>query len=192
VTTIARLARVRGLQTIGAGHRQALAAVALGTVAAIVLTLYHYGFSANGLGWSAVQLLLGFIAGWDILTRRILNVVVLPASLLVIAVRAAFVPSALLESLIAGAVAFVVFLVLSVVVGGGLGMGDVKLAGLLGLLLGRAALGALLAGCIAGGVAAALLVATGRAGRKSTFAYGPYLALGGALWILVGDPPPLF
>jgi leader peptidase (prepilin peptidase)/N-methyltransferase len=190
VTTIARLARVPALQTIGPGHRRALAVVALGTVAAIVLTLYHYGFTANGLGWSVVQSLLGFIAGWDILTRRILNVVVLPASLIVIVVRAAFVPSALPESLIAGAVAFAVFVVLAVVLGGGLGMGDVKLAGLLGLLLGRAAVGALLAGCIVGGVAATLLLVSGRAGRKSTFAYGPYLVLGGALWILVGDPPP--
>jgi leader peptidase (prepilin peptidase)/N-methyltransferase len=181
-----------GLQTIGPGHRWALGAVAVGTVAAVVVTLYHYSFNSNGLGWSAVQLLLGFIAGWDILTRRILNVVLLPASVTVIAVRAAFVPSALPESLIAGAVAFAVFLVLVIAFGQGLGMGDVKLAGLLGLLLGRAAVGALLAGCVVGGVAAALLVASGRAGRKSTFAYGPYLALGGALWILVGDPPALF
>jgi leader peptidase (prepilin peptidase)/N-methyltransferase len=186
-----RLASVPALQTIGPGHRRALAVVALATVAAVALTLNHYGFTANGLGWSAVQLLLGFVAAWDLLTRRILNVVVLPASLIVIAARAAFEPSALPEILVAGAVAFVVFVVLSVV-GSGLGMGDVKLAGLLGLLLGRAALGALLAGVIAGGVAAALLVASGRAGRKSTFAYGPYLALGGAVWIFVGSPPSLF
>jgi leader peptidase (prepilin peptidase)/N-methyltransferase len=186
-----RLAAVPELHTIGPGHRRALAAVALGTVAAIALTLNHYGFTANGLGWSAVQVLLGFIAGWDILTRRILNVVVLPASVIVIALRAAFEPSAVPEILVAGAVAFVVFVVLAVV-GSGLGMGDIKLAGLLGLLLGRAALGALLAGVIAGGVAAALLLASGRAGRKSLFAYGPYLALGGAVWILVGSPPSLF
>jgi leader peptidase (prepilin peptidase)/N-methyltransferase len=162
------------------------------TVGMAALTLARYGVTADGLGWSVAQLLLGFIAGWDLLTRRILNVVVLPASLIVIALRAAFAPSVLPESLISGAVAFLVFLVLVIAFGEGLGMGDMKLAGLLGLLLGRAAVGALLAGCVAGGVAAALLVLSGRADRKSTFAYGPYLALGGALWILVGAPPALF
>lgn len=180
------------LQTIRDDHRRAIAAVALGTAAAVVLTFHHYGINANGLGWSAAQVLLGFVAAWDVVTRRILNAVVLPASLIVIATRAAFVPSALAESLVAGAFAFAVFLVLAIAFRGGLGMGDVKLAGLLGLLLGRAAAGGLLAGCVAGGVAAALLVASGRAGRKSTFAYGPYLALGGALWILVGAPPRLY
>jgi leader peptidase (prepilin peptidase)/N-methyltransferase len=126
------------------------------------------------------------------MTRRILNVVLLPAALIVIAVRAAFAPSALEESLVAGVLAFAVFFVLAVAFRSGLGMGDVKFAGLLGLLLGRTVLGALLTGCVAGGIAALLLVLTKRAGRKSTFAYGPYLALGGGLWILVGSPPPLF
>jgi leader peptidase (prepilin peptidase)/N-methyltransferase len=157
----------------------------------VALTLRHYGVTGNGVSWSAAQLLLGFIAGWDVLTRRILNVVILPAALAAVAVRAVLVPSALSESVIAGAIAFGVFLVLAIVARGGLGMGDVKLAGLLGLLLGRAVVGALLAGCVAGGVGAALLVVSGRAGRKSTFAYGPYLALGGALWILFGAPPDL-
>jgi leader peptidase (prepilin peptidase) / N-methyltransferase len=177
---------------LGSAARSAVAAIALVTLIAVILTLRHYGLTANGVLWSIAQVLLGFLAAWDILTRKILNVVVLPASLAVIALRAAFVPSALPEILVAGVVAFAVFVVLAIVVKGGLGMGDVKLAGLLGLLLGRAALGALLAGTVAGGIAAALLVLSGRAGRKSTFAYGPYLALGGALWILLGDPPRLY
>jgi leader peptidase (prepilin peptidase) / N-methyltransferase len=173
-------------------HRLALAAVALGTVGAVVLTLRRFGFTGNGIAWTATQVLLGSVAIWDLRTRRILNVVVLPASLVVVALRVVFVPSALPETLVAGVTAFAVFVVLAVAFRGGLGMGDVKLAGLLGLLLGRAAVGALLAGVVAGGVAAALLVASGRAGRKSTFAYGPYLALGGALWILFGSPPAFY
>jgi leader peptidase (prepilin peptidase)/N-methyltransferase len=172
-------------------YRRAFVVIALGTVTAVVLTLHHYGFTVNGLGWGAVQLLLGFIAAWDVKTRRILNAVVLPAALIVVAVRAAAVPSALLESLVAGTLALIAFFFLALILRGGLGMGDVKLAGLLGLLLGRAAVGALFAGCVAGGVAAVLLLVSGRAGRKSTFAYGPYLALGGALWVLFGAPPRL-
>ncbi len=95
-------------------------------------------------------------------------------------------------TLIAAVAAFAVFLVLAVAVRGGMGMGDVKLAGLIGLLLGRATPGGLIAGVVAGGLAASLLLLSGRAGRRSTFAYGPYLALGCAVWIVVGHPPPLY
>jgi leader peptidase (prepilin peptidase)/N-methyltransferase len=187
-----RLRRVRKLPAIERGHRRALSAVLLATVVAVVLTLNRYGMTVDGVGWSGAQLLLGFVAGWDILTRRILNVVLLPASLLVIVVRVSFAPGALLESLVAGAAAFTVFLVVALASRDGIGIGDVKLAGFLGLLLGRAVLGALIAGCVAGGIAAVLLLVTGSAERRSTFAYGPYLALGGALWIVLGDPPSLF
>jgi leader peptidase (prepilin peptidase)/N-methyltransferase len=177
-------------QSLAARHRGALGTIVLATAVAVVLTLLRYGVTGVGLCWAAAQVVLGFIAAWDVLTRRILNVVVLPAAVVVVALRAAFVPSALAETLVAGGIAFVVFLVLVIALNG-FGMGDVKLAGLLGLLLGRSALGALLAGCIAGGIAAAFLIASGRAGRKSTFAYGPYLVLGAALGILLGHPPPL-
>jgi leader peptidase (prepilin peptidase)/N-methyltransferase len=180
------------LPAIEQGDRRALSAVLIATLAAVVLTLNRYGLTVDGVAWSGAQLLLGFIAAWDLLTRRILNVVVLPASLVVIIARVVFAPGALVESLVAGAVAFIVFLVVALASRDGIGMGDVKLAGLLGLLLGRSALGALLAGCVVGGIAAALLLVTRRAERRSTFAYGPYLALGGALLIVLGDPPSLF
>jgi prepilin signal peptidase PulO-like enzyme (type II secretory pathway) len=69
-------------------------------------------------------------------------------------------------------------------------MGDVKLAGMLGFVLGWTVLTALFIGAVVGGiVAAALLSRAG--GRRSTMAYGPYLALGGAAAILLSHPPPL-
>jgi leader peptidase (prepilin peptidase)/N-methyltransferase len=70
-------------------------------------------------------------------------------------------------------------------------MGDVKLAALLGLLLGKVLLPSLLIGVVAGGVASAIVVATGRTGRKEAIAYGPYLCLGAALGILAFAPPHL-
>jgi leader peptidase (prepilin peptidase)/N-methyltransferase len=175
-----------------AAHRVALCLIGGTTIVLVGLTVHRYGFTTNGCAWAAAQLLLGYIAAWDVITRRILNVVLLPASVLALCLRAAFVQSALLECVVAGVLAFVVFVVLAAAFRGGLGMGDVKLAGFIGLLLGSAAGEALIAGCIAGGVAAAALVVSGRAGRTSTFAYGPYLALGAALTILVGSPPPLY
>jgi leader peptidase (prepilin peptidase)/N-methyltransferase len=180
------------LPAIEYDQRRALSVVLLATVAAVGLTLTRYGLSVDGVGWSGAQLFLGFVAGWDILTRRILNVVLLPASLAVIVVRAVFAPGAILESVVAGAIAFTVFLVVALASRDGIGMGDVKLAGFLGLLLGRAVLGALLAGCVAGGIAAILLLVTRSAKRRSTIAYGPYLSLGAAIWIVIGAPPSLF
>jgi leader peptidase (prepilin peptidase)/N-methyltransferase len=69
-------------------------------------------------------------------------------------------------------------------------MGDVKLAGMLGFLLGWKVLPALFVGAVAGGVVAGILL-TRASGRRATMAYGPYLALGGAAVILFSHPPAL-
>ena len=72
---------------------------------------------------------------------------------------------------------------------GKLGAGDVKLAGVIGLMLGfPAAISALVIGILLGGAAAMLLLITRRAGRKSSLAYAPYLALGALLTLLVSVP----
>jgi prepilin signal peptidase PulO-like enzyme (type II secretory pathway) len=71
------------------------------------------------------------------------------------------------------------FLLIALVRRGAMGAGDVKLAAALGAVLGYPlVLRGLFWGIVAGGLAAAFLLLTGRAGRKDTMAYGPYLALG--------------
>jgi leader peptidase (prepilin peptidase)/N-methyltransferase len=75
------------------------------------------------------------------------------------------------------------FLLLALIRRGAMGAGDVKLAAALGALLGYPlVLQGLFWGVLAAGVAALVLLATRRAGRKDYMAYGPYLALGG--WII--------
>jgi leader peptidase (prepilin peptidase) / N-methyltransferase len=70
----------------------------------------------------------------------------------------------------------------------GIGWGDVKLSGLLGLYLGWIGLFALAIGLAAGFVLAALaglaLIAGGRATRKSQIAFGPYM-LAGSLAVII-------
>ena len=81
-----------------------------------------------------------------------------------------------------------VLLVPAVIDPDGMGMGDVKLAAVMGLYLGWTVIVALLAGFAAGGlVAIALLVRHGSSVRKRPIPFGPYLALGGVIGLLVGD-----
>jgi leader peptidase (prepilin peptidase) / N-methyltransferase len=148
------------------------------------------GHDANAALWAVVQLWLVAIAAVDLATRRIPNELTLTAAIGAVALRVAFERDELLEIVVAGAICFVVLLLLAIVARGGFGMGDVKLAGVLGLLLGRDVAGALLLGTVCGAVAA--LIAARRAGSlKATLAYGPYLCLGAAVVILVTSPPAL-
>ncbi len=82
-------------------------------------------------------------------------------------------------ALLAGAGYFGFLLLLSFA--GGMGMGDVKLAGLLGILLGHLGLDAVLVGVVsaffAGGVVSAVLLATGH-GRGRRIPFGPFLLAG--------------
>ena len=155
-----------------------------------VATVVRLGFSANSAAWAVVQVVLVYVAADDFAHRRVRNVVTIPVAALAVLLRAVFERSALVEVVIAGLVVFVAFLVVAVVLRGGLGMGDVKLAGMLGFLLGWKVVPAIFVGAIAGGVVAAILL-TRASGRRSTMAYGPYLALGGAVVILVSHPPAL-
>ncbi len=99
---------------------------------------------------------------------------------------------ALLRGVLAGLALFVGYLVLALVSpgGGGLGMGDVKLAGVLGLLLGwlgwSPAIVSVLAAFVIGGVIAVILLLTRRASRSSHVAFGPSMILGA--WVAAMFP----
>jgi leader peptidase (prepilin peptidase) / N-methyltransferase len=70
----------------------------------------------------------------------------------------------------------------------GMGMGDVKLAAVMGLYLGRAVAVALGIGFAAGGILGlALLARHGSGARKQAVPFGPFLALGGVLALWFGD-----
>ncbi len=72
---------------------------------------------------------------------------------------------------------------------GGMGYGDPMLSAMLGAFLGwRLGLFALLVAVMAGGLVGAVLLLSGRKGRKDPIPFGPFLALGGATSLLL-DPP---
>jgi leader peptidase (prepilin peptidase) / N-methyltransferase len=94
------------------------------------------------------------------------------------------------ERLIAGAAAGGFLLLAALAYPGGMGMGDVKLAAVMGLFLGRTVAAAILIALLAGVLVGAVIIARKGAqeGRKTAIPFGPFLALGAVLAVYVGEP----
>ncbi|HEX5619273.1 MAG TPA: prepilin peptidase [Solirubrobacteraceae bacterium] len=98
-------------------------------------------------------------------------------------------PDAIVEHLIAGAAAGTFFLLAVLAYPRGMGVGDIKLAAVLGLFLGRAVGPAVFIALVSGTLVGALIMARkGVAeGRKTAVPFGPFLALGGVVALFAGD-----
>jgi len=129
------------------------------------------------------------IAFIDFDHRIIPNKLTLLGAILAIALLIGLDRDALVEHLIAGAAAGLFFLVAAIAYPAGMGMGDVKLAGVMGLFLGRAVGPALLMALLLGTVVGVAIIARkGSAeGRKTAVPFGPFLALGGFIAVFAGD-----
>ena len=93
----------------------------------------------------------------------------------------------LVENLVSGAGAFAFLLVAVIAYPRGMGMGDVKLAGAMGLYLGAAVIPAMLVAFLSGSVVGLVILAReGAAARKKAIPFGVFLALGGIVGVLVG------
>jgi leader peptidase (prepilin peptidase)/N-methyltransferase len=94
---------------------------------------------------------------------------------------------AILSGVIGGAIGLVFFLIVFIINPRGMGMGDVKLAGLIGLVTGfPLGLVALFIGIFIGGLAAAVLLVLRMKGRKDVVPYGTFLAIGPIVTLLWG------
>ncbi|WP_377010183.1 prepilin peptidase [Cryobacterium melibiosiphilum] len=132
----------------------------------------------------------------DIDTHTLPNVIVLPAYivggvLLAASALALGEPQRLLGALIGGAALFALYLLLALIYPGGMGLGDVKLAGVLGLYLGWLGWGELFVGAfgafLLGGLFGVILLAFRKAGRKSSIPFGPWMLAGAWVGIFAGD-----
>jgi leader peptidase (prepilin peptidase) / N-methyltransferase len=92
--------------------------------------------------------------------------------------------------LIAGVAAGGFLLMAALAYPGGMGMGDVKLAGVMGLFLGAAVAPAILIALVSGVLVGAVIVARkgASAGRKTAVPFGPFLAFGGIVAVFAGQP----
>lgn len=132
--------------------------------------------------------LLVAVAAIDLEHRIVPNRLVAPAAAWALVAWALVDPGFLPEALASGAGAFAFLLVAALVYPAGMGMGDVKLAGAMGLYLGLAVIPALLVAFLAGSaVGIAILVREGAQARKKGVPFAPFLALGGIVGVLAGD-----
>jgi leader peptidase (prepilin peptidase)/N-methyltransferase len=114
------------------------------------------------------------------------NRIVLPAAAVVLAARTALDPSP--EWAIGGIGAALFLLLAALAYPAGMGMGDVKLALLLGVALGRTVPIAMMIGMISALVPSVVLLARhGSAARKMKIRFGPFLAFGGVMALFAGD-----
>jgi leader peptidase (prepilin peptidase)/N-methyltransferase len=147
----------------------------------------RFGVGGRGLVGAFFAAVLVLLTAIDLDRRLIPNAIVLPATAAVLVAQIALFPDRTLEWVLASLGAALFLFIPALIFPGGMGMGDVKLAALLGAALGQSVIGAIFAGLLAGAAFSVMvLVREGMSARKKTIAYGPYLAFGGVLVLLVG------
>lgn len=157
---------------------------ALAAVTALVAHLY---FASISIALAAI----------DLDTHRLPDAIVLPSyavggALLSIAAIAADDLEGLATAAAGAGILFSLYLTLAMITPRGMGMGDVKLSGLIGLYLGWAGWSAIAVGTLAafllGGVLGIILLATRRASRNTGIPFGPWMLGGAWMGIMLGEP----
>jgi leader peptidase (prepilin peptidase)/N-methyltransferase len=187
----------------GAGIPRRVPLVEALTAVLFLLAFWRFGLTAPfgfTAFWCCVFLVIAFI-DWE--HKLILNRVTYPAAIVALIILAgeSLFPGdllgnleltprpAILSGVIGGAIGLVFFLVVFIINPRGMGMGDVKLAGLIGLVTGfPLGLVALFIGIFAGGLAAVALLVMRMKGRKDVVPYGTFLAIGPIITLLWGVP----
>nr|WP_063745288.1 A24 family peptidase [Parafrankia sp. EUN1f] len=172
-------------------NRLVLGAVTVAVLAAVAAAVYpHTGRLPAYLFLAVVGVVLAAV---DLRVHRLPDRIVLPsyavlAALLVVPTVGEGTPDRLLRALLAGFAAWLAYGVLYLLPGSGLGRGDVKTAGLLGLALGWLGWPAvalwLVAATMTAGITALTLLILRRVSRRDPIAYGPFLLIGALVAVL--------
>lgn len=137
------------------------------------------------------------LAAIDLDTHRLPDAIVLPsygvlAALLGGAALLAGEGEAAARAAAGAGILFALYLLLALISPRGMGMGDVKLSGVIGLVLGWVGWAALAVGALAafvlGGLVGIALIVIGRARRSTGIPFGPWMLGGAWVGILLGDP----
>src|SRR5271166_4433823 len=147
--------------------------------------------SAAGIALSVALILIVVPATVIDLEYRIIpNKITALGAVLALAIGLALDPAGEPERLIAGAAAGGFLLLAALAYPGGMGMGDVKLAAVMGLFLGSAVAPAILIALVSGTAVGAVIIARkgAKEGRKTAVPFGPFLALGALVAVFAGQP----
>jgi leader peptidase (prepilin peptidase)/N-methyltransferase len=146
-----------------------------------------FGFSGDAFVAAFVCLALVTVSAVDFERMIIPNRIVVPAAAVTLAANSALHPSP--RWLLAGLAAAGFLFAAALVYPKGMGMGDVKLAVLMGAALGRTVGVGLMAGMVAALLPSLFLLARhGSAARKMKIPFGPFLALGCVVALFAGHP----
>ena len=172
----------------GCGDRIGVVYPAVELVTALLIAASFLAFGWSGKSFVAALFCstLVVVSATDLSHRIVPNVVVLPVAAIVLVAMTVLDPSPA-WALGAFGASFFLFLA-ALAYPKGMGMGDVKLALLLGAMLGRTVPVALMIGMLAALVPSVVLLARhGTAARKMAIPFAPFLALGGLIALFFGD-----
>jgi leader peptidase (prepilin peptidase)/N-methyltransferase len=167
--------------------RYPLIELAVGIAFAATAVVLHDDAAALALGLVFVAVLAA-ITLTDLERRVIPNAILVAGALIGLAIVAATDPQSLPERAAAAAGAGGFLLLFALIYPRGMGMGDVKLAAVMGLFLGVSVIPALFIGILLGAlVGASLMLRYGAEARKHAVPFGPFLAVGGVAGLLAGS-----
>jgi leader peptidase (prepilin peptidase)/N-methyltransferase len=167
--------------------RYPLTELALGALYAATVAVLWDDPTQVALGLVFVTTLVA-VTLTDLERRVIPNRILIVAALAGLAIAAIGDPSSLPERAIAAAAAGGGLFLVVLAYPRGMGLGDVKLAAVMGLYLGRNVAPAILVALLAGSIVGLALIARdGAEARKRAIPFGPFLALGGVVGLLAGD-----
>ncbi len=147
---------------------------------------YRFGLGVELTGALVLIAVLVALAGIDLEHRLLPNIIVGPAALAGLALSVLAAPAAWWVYVLSAVAVAGGLLGLALVYPGGMGMGDVKMGGMLGAYLGPYAALAVFMGALAGALVGGALIATGRMQRRSAMPFGVFLAFGGLVVLFAG------
>ena len=167
--------------------RYPLAELGLGLVYLATVLVLRHDPAQLAMGLVLVTALMA-VTITDLERRVIPNKILMVTAVAGVAIALLFDPSSLPERAIAAVAAGGLLFAAALAYPSGMGLGDVKLAAVMGFFLGRNVAPALLVALVAGSVVGLALIAReGASARKKAIPFGPFLALGAVAGLLLGN-----
>ncbi len=151
------------------------------------LAAYEFGLSLS-LVWALVLIsVLVMLAGTDLEHRLLPNTIVGPAAVAGFLLSAAIDPGGWWVYLVSAVAVAAGLFALALAYPGGMGMGDVKMGGMLGAFLGPYAALTVFVGALLGAVVGGALIVTGAIQRRSALPFGLFLGFAGIFTLFLGQ-----